>query len=142
MDDHKRSVYTQGTSRKSKREKEKEAAEAKRKEEEEHAAKAYAEFLDAFQGEGSDRKKSASTFVKAGHGSGSAYTPAVKPKASVSRAFDDSSMVRGLRACSMGTVGLSFTLAAPIPASGTAQTQRETCYGLVLGGDKEVRIIL
>ncbi|KAI1794117.1 hypothetical protein LXA43DRAFT_997789 [Ganoderma leucocontextum] len=93
VDDHKKNVYTQGTLRKSKREKEKEAAEAKRKEEEENAAKAYAEFLDAFQGEGSDRKKSASTFVKAGHDAGSTYAPAVKPKAvDTSRAFEEPSM--------------------------------------------------
>ncbi|KAH9931062.1 uncharacterized protein BXZ73DRAFT_47369 [Epithele typhae] len=94
VDDHKKSVYTQGTVRKSKREKEKEAAEAKRKEEEEHAAKAYAEFLDAFQGEGTDRKKGASTFVRAGQDAGgSAYVPSVKPKADMSRAFEDTSMV-------------------------------------------------
>ncbi|GBE81127.1 hypothetical protein SCP_0308530 [Sparassis crispa] len=74
IDDQKRSLYTQGTVRKSKREKEKEAAEAKRKEEEENAARAYAEFLDAFEGEGVDRKKSASTFVKAGQ-SQPVYTP-------------------------------------------------------------------
>ncbi len=86
-------MYTQGTIRKSKREKEKEAAEAKRREEEENAAKAYAEFLDAFQGEGADRKKGAAAFVKAGQSSSSTYAPSAK-KADVSRAFDDSSMVR------------------------------------------------
>ncbi|KAI0743529.1 hypothetical protein C8Q80DRAFT_844408 [Daedaleopsis nitida] len=79
VDDHKRAVYTQGTIRKSKREKEKEAAEAKRRDEEEHAARAYAEFLDAFQGEGADRKRGAAAFVKAGQvqeaGLGSAYAP-------------------------------------------------------------------
>ncbi|TFK93763.1 hypothetical protein K466DRAFT_580676 [Polyporus arcularius HHB13444] len=91
VDDHKRAVYTQGTIRKSKREKEKEAAEAKRREEEENAAKAYAEFLDAFQGEGADRKKGAAAFVKAGQSSSSTYAPSAK-KADVSRAFDDSSM--------------------------------------------------
>ncbi|RPD74305.1 hypothetical protein L226DRAFT_553395 [Lentinus tigrinus ALCF2SS1-7] len=91
VDDHKRAVYTQGTIRKSKREKEKEAAEAKRKEEEENAAKAYAEFLDAFQGEGADRKKGASTFVKAGQSSSPAYAPVAK-KADMSRAFEDHSM--------------------------------------------------
>ena len=87
-------MYTQGTSQKSKREKEKEAAEAKRKEEEENAAKAYAEFLDAFQGEGADRKKGASMFVRAGQDSGSAYQPSVKSKTDMSRAFEDSSAVR------------------------------------------------
>ena len=94
-------MYTQGTSRKSKKEKEKEAAEAKRKEEQENAAKAYAEFLDAFQGEGTDRKKSTSTFVRAGHdsGTGSAYVPSVKPKTDMSRAFEEASAVRGVLLC-------------------------------------------
>ncbi|PCH43787.1 hypothetical protein WOLCODRAFT_104170 [Wolfiporia cocos MD-104 SS10] len=76
VDDQKRTIYTQGTVRKSKREKEKEAAEAKRKEDEEEAARAFAEFLDEFQGEGTDRKKGASAFVKAGQAG--TYTPAVR----------------------------------------------------------------
>ncbi|KAI0093223.1 hypothetical protein BDY19DRAFT_415576 [Irpex rosettiformis] len=76
VDEQKLSQYAQGTLRKSKREKEKEAAEAKRKEEEENAAKAYAEFLDAFQGEGVDRKKSGSTFVRQGHES--VYAPSAR----------------------------------------------------------------
>lgn len=70
------SQYVQGNLRKSKREKEKEAAEAKRKEEEENAAKAYAEFLDAFQGEGVDRKRTGGTFVKSGQES--VYAPAAR----------------------------------------------------------------
>ncbi|KAH9949544.1 hypothetical protein B0H21DRAFT_777161 [Amylocystis lapponica] len=94
VDDQKRSIYTQGTVRKSKREKEKEAAEAKRKEEEQNAAKAYAEFLDAFEGESIDKKKTASTFVKAGQ-ERPAFAPAVKSKAQASRplrGFDDQPM--------------------------------------------------
>lgn len=55
--------YTAGVVRKSRREKEQEAAEAKKREEETEAAKAYAEFIDAFEGDG---RKSGSTFVKAG----------------------------------------------------------------------------
>ncbi|KAL7281696.1 LOW QUALITY PROTEIN: hypothetical protein ACG7TL_005014 [Trametes sanguinea] len=90
IDDQKKTVFTQGTVRKSKKEKEKEAAEAKRKEEEEQAARAYAEFLDAFQGEGADRKKGGSTFVKAGQDA--AYAPSAKAKASMSRAFEQPSM--------------------------------------------------
>ncbi|TBU47678.1 hypothetical protein BD309DRAFT_913538 [Dichomitus squalens] len=81
VDDYKKNVYTQGTLRKSKREKEKEAAEAKRKEEEENAAKAYAEFLNAFQGEGSDRKKGGSTFR-------SPSPPMAPPKPKGKRAMD------------------------------------------------------
>jgi len=81
------SQYTQGTSRKSKREKEKEAAEIKRKEEEEHAAKAYAEFLETFEGGGDDAKKKG--FVRSSTDSGVAYLPpavsANPPAASSSR---------------------------------------------------------
>lgn len=80
--------------RKSKREKEKEAAEAKRKEEEENAAKAYAEFLDAFQGEDADRKKAGAAFVKSGQAA--LYEPSVKSRGEPSRAvqlFDDESQV-------------------------------------------------
>ena len=94
MNDAKLSHYTQGTVRKSRREKEKEAAEAKRKEEEENAAKAYAEFLDTFQGEDADRKKGSSTFVRSGHGS--AYQPSVKSKGEPSkpaRMFEDNETV-------------------------------------------------
>ncbi|KAI6032917.1 hypothetical protein F5J12DRAFT_797411 [Pisolithus orientalis] len=65
VDEMKLSQYAQGTVRKSRREKEKEAAEAKKKEEEENAARAYAEFLDAFEGEDGGRRKSSSNFVRA-----------------------------------------------------------------------------
>jgi U2-associated protein SR140 len=41
--------------RKSRREKEQEAAEIKKREEEADAAKAYAEFIDAFEGEDANR---------------------------------------------------------------------------------------
>jgi U2-associated protein SR140 len=51
--------------RKSRKEKEAEAAEAKRKEEEESAARVYAEYLDAFEGEDTGRKPG-SVFVPAG----------------------------------------------------------------------------
>ncbi|KAF9051132.1 hypothetical protein BDZ89DRAFT_1154041 [Hymenopellis radicata] len=63
VDDAKLTHYAAGVVRKSRREKEQEAAEAKKREEEADAAKAYAEFLDAFEGDG---RKSAATFVKAG----------------------------------------------------------------------------
>ncbi|EIM81231.1 uncharacterized protein STEHIDRAFT_67204 [Stereum hirsutum FP-91666 SS1] len=66
VDDQKLSQYAQGTARKSKREKEKEAAEAKRREEEENAARAYAEFLDAFEGEEVSKKRTGANFVKSG----------------------------------------------------------------------------
>jgi U2-associated protein SR140 len=66
--------------KKSKREKEKEREEAKRREQEELAAKTYAEFLDAFEGEGAKRK---STFVKAGGSAvdeGGSYKPKVRSR--------------------------------------------------------------
>lgn len=58
--------------RKSKREKEKEAADAKAREEEEHAAKAYAEFMETFEGHDYG-SKSDNSFVKAADKS--AYNP-------------------------------------------------------------------
>ncbi|KAJ7772581.1 hypothetical protein DFH07DRAFT_733862 [Mycena maculata] len=76
VDDAKLSQYlTAGTVRKSRREKEQEAAEAKKREEEASAAKAYAEFLDAFDTDDS-AKKPGSNFVKAD--SRSAYVPTSK----------------------------------------------------------------
>lgn len=67
LDDAKLSQYASGKVRKSKREKELEAAEAKRKEEEESAAKAYAEFLDTFEGGGGGEssRRAGSAFVRA-----------------------------------------------------------------------------
>ncbi|KAI0823715.1 hypothetical protein BC628DRAFT_1324593 [Trametes gibbosa] len=90
IDYQKRTVFTQGSARKSKKEKEKEAAEAKRKEEEKHAARAYAEFVDVFQGEGADRRKGASAFVRAGQDG--AYAPSVRGRSEMSRAFEEQSM--------------------------------------------------
>lgn len=72
------SQYAQGTVRKSRREKEKEAAEAKKREEEESAAKAYADFIDAFEGESVDKRKAGSGFVRASDGAKVSYPTAVK----------------------------------------------------------------
>lgn len=86
LDDSKLSQYAQGTVRKSRREKEKEAAEAKKREEEESAAKAYADFIDAFEGEGVDKRKAGSGFVRASDGAKVSYQPPVKgPTESSSR---------------------------------------------------------
>jgi U2-associated protein SR140 len=62
------SLYTAGTVKKSRREKEQEVVEAKKREEEANAAKAYAEFLDAFESEDVGKKNAASSFVKSGEG--------------------------------------------------------------------------
>jgi U2-associated protein SR140 len=78
------SQYVQGTLRKSKREKEKEAAEAKRKEEEENAAKAYAEFINAFQGEDVERRRAGAAFVKSGREG--VYAPSARRAESSNRA--------------------------------------------------------
>lgn len=74
VDETKISHYAQGTVRKSRREKEKEAAEARKKEEEESAARAYAEFLDAFDGEDVGKRKTGTSFVRAS-GDSSTKTP-------------------------------------------------------------------
>ncbi|KAK0212865.1 SR140 protein [Desarmillaria ectypa] len=63
VDDAKVTQYASGKLKKSRREKEQEAAEAKKREEAASAAKAYAEFLDVFEG---DDRKARSTFIKAG----------------------------------------------------------------------------
>lgn len=81
IDDQKAKTYSQGVLRKSKREKEKEAEAAKREEEEREAAKAYAEFLDAFDAPSTSStggsKSKTLGFVKASDGSGKAqaYEP-------------------------------------------------------------------
>jgi hypothetical protein len=84
--------------RKSRREKELEAAELKKREEEESAAKAYAEFLDAFESEDGGKKKTGSNFVKASADSKTAYVPPLKhiPEGPVrpSRAFNTVCLAR------------------------------------------------
>ncbi|KAF9070133.1 hypothetical protein BDP27DRAFT_1382923 [Rhodocollybia butyracea] len=87
VDDAKLSQYAAGTHRKSRREKEQEAAEAKKREEEINAAKAYAEFIDDFEGDGVGRKSGAN-FVKAE--SGSKYVPNLK-ETTDDRAFQSKS---------------------------------------------------
>ena len=86
--------------RKSRREKEKEAAEAKKREEEENAVKAYADFLDAFEGEDTGRKKG-STFVRASGDAKVPYMPSAKSMT------ETSSRTRALRE-EMEEVGHSF----------------------------------
>lgn len=61
--------------RKSRREREQEAAEAKKREEDANAAQAYAEFLDAFEGEEVSRRRPGSGFVRAD--SNTAYAPSM-----------------------------------------------------------------
>jgi U2-associated protein SR140 len=73
--------------RKSKREKEKEVAEAKRKEEEENAAKAYAEFIDAFEGEEVQTKRGGSAFVRSSKEEGREYAPSAARSSTTSRSM-------------------------------------------------------
>ncbi|KAF8200699.1 hypothetical protein BJ912DRAFT_1019728 [Pholiota molesta] len=80
VDDVKLSQYTAGNVRKSRREKEQEAAEAKKREEEASAAQAYAEFLDAFEGEEVSKRQGGSAFVRAE--SNMAYAPSIAPSPS------------------------------------------------------------
>ncbi|OJA13067.1 hypothetical protein AZE42_01902 [Rhizopogon vesiculosus] len=81
LDDTKLSQYAQGTVRKSRREKEKEAADAKKREEEESAAKAYADFIDAFEGESVDKRKAGSGFIRASDGAKVSYPTPVRGSA-------------------------------------------------------------
>ncbi|TFK23911.1 hypothetical protein FA15DRAFT_680928 [Coprinopsis marcescibilis] len=83
LDDAKLSQYASGKVRKSRREKEQEAAEAKQREEEENAAKAYAEFVETFDGGDSGRRAgtafiradSKAVYKPAGAGQSSSQTP-------------------------------------------------------------------
>ena len=94
-------VFAHGVVKKSKREKEKEREEAKRKEEEELAAKTYAEFVDAFEGDGVRRKGKG--FVRAGGGSMEYNLTERGDSGSMARAFDDDAVSATnicLRVCS------------------------------------------
>ncbi|KAF8650446.1 hypothetical protein AX16_005249 [Volvariella volvacea WC 439] len=77
VDNAKLSQYASGKVKKSRREKEQEAAELKKKEEEANAAKAYAEFLHAFEGDDGDSRKSGSAFVKSSSESKMVYAPSI-----------------------------------------------------------------
>ena len=136
MDDQKLSQYAQGTVKKSKREKEKEAAEAKRREEEEHAAKAYAEFLDAFDADDNAparRSAKSSSFVRSSRDSGAAYTPSglSRPEAHSRsmRAFEQS------KVCWAITQGGHPYMTAVSVSSSCAETERQTRYGCLLRRD-------
>ncbi|KAG6885975.1 hypothetical protein C0993_006902 [Termitomyces sp. T159_Od127] len=74
VDDAKLSQYASGTVRKSRREKDQEAAEAKKREEEANAAKAYAEFIDAFEGQDATKKSAGPSFIKSSTESKAAYS--------------------------------------------------------------------
>ncbi|KAG6903083.1 hypothetical protein C0995_006270 [Termitomyces sp. Mi166 len=74
VDDAKISQYASGTVRKSRREKDQEAAEAKKREEEANAAKAYAEFIDAFEGQDATKRSAGPSFVKSSTESKAAYS--------------------------------------------------------------------
>jgi hypothetical protein len=124
--------------KKSKREKEKEAAEAKRKEEEEHAAKAYAEFLDAFEadeGAGAPPRRSAksSSFVRSSRDSGAAYTPSGLSRSDMHsrsmRAFEQS------KVCLPITEGGHPYMTAVSLSPSCAKAERQTRYGCLLGRD-------
>jgi U2-associated protein SR140 len=136
VDDQKLSQYAQGTVRKSKREKEKEAAEAKRKEEEEHAAKAYAEFLDAFEADdtGTARRSGKSSgFVRSSRDSGVAYTPSGFARSDVHprsmRAFEPSKVC-----LPVNEHGHVYIIAVPFSSS-RAEAEGQTGNGCILRRD-------
>ena len=128
--------------KKSKREKEKEAADAKRKMEEEHAAKAYAEFLDAFDADdnhGAPARRSAksSTFVRSSRDSGTTYAPSGPSRSDAHsrsmRAFEPSKVC-----CPITEHGHPYMTAVSISSSYT-KAERQTRHGCLLRGDQEVR---
>ena len=142
MDDQKLSQYAQGTVKKSKREKEKEAAEAKRKMEEEHAAKAYAEFLDAFDADDTGsaparRSAKSSTFVRSSRDSGTTYTPSGPSRSDAPsrsmRAFEQSKVCRPIT-----ERGHPYMTAVSVSSS-YAEAERQTRHGCLLRRDQEVR---
>ena len=126
--------------KKSKREKEKEAAEAKRKMEEEHAAKAYAEFLDAFDADDNAparRSTKSSTFVRSSRDSGAAYAPSGPPRSEAHsrsmRAFEPSKVCCALIGC-----GHPYMTAVSFSSS-RAKAERQTRHGCLLRRDQKVR---
>jgi hypothetical protein len=140
VDDQKLSQYAQGTVKKSKREKEKEAAEAKRKMEEEHAAKAYAEFLDAFDADDNAparRSAKSSSFVRSSRDSGAAYAPSGPSRSEAHsrpmRAFEPSKVC-----CPITERGHPYMTAVSVSPS-CAEAERQTRYGCLLRRDQEVR---
>lgn len=136
MDDAKVSQYTYGKVRKSRREKEQEAAEVKKREEEANAAQAYAEFLDAFEGEEVTRKKTGSMFVKsAADGARIAYNPSKaldKPSRALERVCRFITLYNPMHSCFM-LVALS---------SSGAKAKGEACDGCIFGGNQEVWLCL
>lgn len=126
--------------KKSKREKEREAADAKRKAEEEHAAKAYAEFLDAFDADDSAparRSAKSSAFVRSSRDSGTAYTPSGPSRSDAPsrsmRAFEQSKVC-----CPITERGHPYMTAVSVSSS-CAEAERQTRHGCLLRGDQEVR---
>lgn len=81
--DSKLSSFQAGQHRKSKRDKEREAAEAKEREEEDANARALAEYMDTFEGEGVGNRQKSAGFVAAGtsstYNSTSSSSRAVEP---------------------------------------------------------------
>ena len=129
--------------KKSKREKEREAAEAKRKTEEEHAAKAYAEFLDAFDADDNAparRSTKSSTFVRSSRDSGTTYTPSGPSRSDAHsrsmRAFEPSKVC-----CPITERGHPYMTAVSVSSS-CAEAERQTRHGCLLRRDQEVRLEL
>ena len=122
--------------KKSKREKEKEAAEAKRKEEEEHAAKAYAEFLDAFDADDSApprRSSKSSSFVRPSKDSGAAYIPSGLSRSDAHsrpmRAFEASKVCQPIH-----EHDIHYMTSVSVSSS-CAKAEGQTCHGCFLGRD-------
>jgi U2-associated protein SR140 len=127
--------------KKSKREKEREAAELKRKAEEEHAAKAYAEFLDAFDADDSaPARRNAKSFVRSSRDSGTAYTPSGPSRSDAHsrsmHAFEPSKVC-----CPITERGHPYMTAVSVSSS-YDEAERQTRHGCLFRRDQEVRLEL
>ena len=117
-------------------------AEAKRKMEEEQAAKAYAEFLDAFDADDNAparRSAKSSTFVRSSRDSGAAYAPSGAISVGCAFPFHACTFSRPSKVCCPITErGHPYMTAVSVSSSCT-EAERQTRHGCLLRRDQEVR---
>lgn len=120
--------------RKSRREKEQEAAEARRREEEERAARAYAEFVDAFEGDGA-KPKAGGGFVRAGAETGVAYAPQQSKPAREATSRTSAMFERDDEVSYISHGCRNAEIKGPLPPGGAhiRPEERETSYGCIFG---------
>ena len=96
---------------------------SKKREEEELAAKTYAEFVDAFEGDGAQRKGRG--FVRAG-GEPAEYNPVGRGSARLGmKAFDDEPEVSRVCRCPFGMLSSGFLIVATSLSGTCSEAQRQ-----------------